>query len=635
MSPKDRQKKLVEYLEIIDEWSTVKDLADVLGVSERTLHSDINTVNKNIKDTGSMIEKKRGVGIKLINHITINDKDNKQEYEQINDRKIQILEMLLIKNMTVTYNDLANELFVSSTSIKNDIDEIKTSLNANTRVKIISDLNGTKITGDENSIREAMIWFNQKVIEKKSLAHYNNMDQIKKVFEEFYQEELVNVAYDILFSFVMNNNSLLSEYYILNTLNVYIVQLHRLVNENLMDQSIMNLTEDDFGDLSDFTSGSSQLLKRASSRLTLEYTQNDIKFLAKYLILNRFEHIPNETTNINFIEGLISYLSDAFGVNFKKDSQLMKELKQHVPPMIYRLKLKVRVENPFTEQIKSEYRETFHTISMAISKFESGLKVEFNDGEVALLAIYFQSAIERQKEHKRILVVCQYGIATSELLVNKLKNELSAAEQIESTSVGELEYYNLDDYELIVSSTNLIKGKNVINVSPLLTNQDIEYIKRKLNSNGEESVEETVDIENIKKFLNKDYIFINAEFNDRESLVAYIDNKLTSDEYIENSYTETLIRRESLGNTDLPNGVATPHGDIDLVNKSLMVIINNNKKIRWNKYFVDKIFILLISKEDTKETKDIMKELYSLINDKNIMSHFKEYLNEVKGDSIK
>ena len=581
------------------------------------------------------MRKKRGVGIKLINHITINDKDNKQEYEQINDRKIQILEMLLIKNMTVTYNDLANELFVISTSIKNDIDEIKTSLNANTRVKIISDLNGTKITGDENSIREAMIWFNQKVIEKKSLAHYNNMDQIKKVFEEFYQEELVNVAYDILFSFVMNNNSLLSEYYILNTLNVYIVQLHRLVNENLMDQSIMNLTEDDFGDLSDFTSGSSQLLKRASSRLTLEYTQNDIKFLAKYLILNRFEHIPNETTNINFIEGLISYLSDAFGVNFKKDSQLMKELKQHVPPMIYRLKLKVRVENPFTEQIKSEYRETFHTISMAISKFESGLKVEFNDGEVALLAIYFQSAIERQKEHKRILVVCQYGIATSELLVNKLKNELSAAEQIESTSVGELEYYNLDDYELIVSSTNLIKGKNVINVSPLLTNQDIEYIKRKLNSNGEESVEETVDIENIKKFLNKDYIFINAEFNDRESLVAYIDNKLTSDEYIENSYMETLIRRESLGNTDLPNGVATPHGDIDLVNKSLMVIINNNKKIRWNKYFVDKIFILLISKEDTKETKDIMKELYSLINDKNIMSHFKEYLNEVKGDLIK
>ena len=66
-----------------------------------------------------------------------------------------------------------------------------------------------------------------------------------------------------------------------------------------------------------------------------------------------------------------------------------------------------------------------------------------------------------------------------------------------------------------------------------------------------------------------------------------------------------------------------------------MVIINNNKKIRWNKYFVDKIFILLISKEDTKETKDIMKELYSLINDKNIMSHFKEYLNEVKGDLIK
>lgn len=634
MSPKERRKKLFEYLEIIDDWMTVKELADNLGVSERTLHTDINIVNESIRESGSAIEKKRGVGVKLIHHIKTELGENSQEVVEIYDRKIQILNMLLVQNDVVTYSELTNEMFVSPTSIKNDLNEIKRNLKTNTNVKIISDSNGTKIVGDESSIREALIWFNQEVIERNTLAYRTNMDQIKQIFKQFYQEELVDVAYDILFSFVLKNNSLLSDYYILNTLNVYIVQLHRLTGKNTLQDTNFRLRKEDFGDLTDFTTGSSELLKRASSRLSLNYTQSDINYLAKYLVLNRFEHIPSEATNIKFIEELVNSLSDVLGVNFKNDSQLMKELKQHVPPMIYRLKLRVRAENPFVDQIKSEYRETFHTILLAISKFEAKLDVEFNDDEVALLTIYFQSAIEKQRKNNRILVVCQYGIATSELLVNRLKNELSAADKIESTSVGELEYFNLSDYDLIISSTDLVKGKNVINVSPFLTNQDIEFIKNKLNIKDKLSAQSDFEIENLYNYLNSYYIFEEAEFDDRESLLEFINTRLIAENYIDSKYMDTLIHRETIGNTDLPSGVATPHGDIERVNQSLIVIINNKKKIKWNKYFVDKIFVLLISKEDTMETKKIIKELYALINDKKIMNNFKEYLVEVKGDLI-
>ena len=630
MSPNERRRKLFEYLEIINEWITIKELAKNLGVSERTVHTDIENLNENLINTGSIIEKKRGVGIRLLKHIKIKDKKQGKKINEVDDREIKILDLLLIQNEVVTYNSLSNLLFVSPTSIKNDIEEIRELLDKNTNVKVKSNKDGTRIQGNEVAIREALLWFNQYIIEKQVLINKSNMKRIKQIFKQFYIKEIIDVAYDILFSFVKNNNSLLSDNYFLNILNIYIVQIHRLTMGKDIDQIDIQINEEDLGNLVDFTSGANELLQRASARLSFDYSKKEIDFLAKHLVINRFEVIPHEAVNNQFIEELVSHLSDALDVDFNHDKQLMNELKQHVPPMIYRLKLQTRLENPFVEQIKNEFGQTFHTIWFTINNFESDLDLEFNDEEVALLTIYFQSAIEKQRINKRILIVCQYGIATSELLVNRLKNELSSNNTIESASIGELEYFDLEKFDLVISSTDALKGENIINVTPFLNAQDIDYITEKLNTVTTETANSQLSIKDIYKYLNSEYIFTETEFEDREKLLEFINKKLIKDKYVHEDYMDSLIHRESFGNTDLPEGVAIPHGNIHLVNKSLIILINNKNKIRWNKYYVDKFFILLINKEDTNATKKIMRELYALINNKSIIFNFADFLNEVK-----
>lgn len=634
MSPNERRKKLFEYLEIIDEWTTIKELSNNLEVSERTIHTDIEKISESLIGTESAIEKKRGVGVRLLNHIKIENSKPPQKNIKIDDRKIKILDLLLIQNKVVSYNDLSKLFFVSPTSIKNDIEEIKKKLDANTNVKIISNINGTKIQGDEVEIREALIWLNQYIIEKQTLMNKSNIKHIKQIFKQFYIKEIIDVAYDILFNFVKKNNSLLADYYFLNTLNVYIVQIHRLTMGKTIDQIDIKINTEQLGDLVEFTSGSSELLKRASSRLSLNYSKEEVSFLAKHLILNRFEVIPSESIDNQFIEELLNHLSVTLDIDFKQDKQLMKELNHHVPPMIYRLKLGVRSDNPFVEQIKNEFGQTFHIIWLAINNLETRLDFEFNDDEVALLTIYFQSAIERQRTKKRILVVCQYGIATSELLVNRLKNELSATNTIESASIGELEYFILEDFDLVISSTDELQGENVVNVPPFLNAQNIEYIKGKLDTDSIETTQDQIKLKYIYKYLNAKYIFSEAEFESREELLCFLDDKLVQGRYVQKNYTDSLIHRESIGNTDLPEGIAIPHGDIQLVNKSLVILINNKKKIRWNKYFVDKFFILVINKEDIHESKKIMKELYAIINNENTMVNFIDFLNKVKEEII-
>ena len=371
MSPKERRKRLCEYLEIMDGWVTIKELANNLGISERTVHSDIEQLNESLQEVESTIEKKRGVGVRLVNHVKASKTEQIVNVEEIMDRKILILAKLLVQSKVVTYVDLAEEYFISPTSIKNDFDEIRSLLNEHTTVQLVSDLNGTRIVGNESSVREALIWFNQDVLATTSSIQRSNVEKLKEIFQQFYGDNLVNVSYDILLNFVINNYSLLSDYYIFNTLNVYIVQLHRIKMGYQMDSCQQDIRDIDFANLEEYTSGASQLLSRASSRLSFEYRDTEVSFLSKYLILNRIEQLPSEASNQRFIEQLIFHLSEALGVDFTSDEKLLKQLKQHVPPMIYRLKLRINVDNPFVGQIKNEYRQTFHTIMLAISKFET------------------------------------------------------------------------------------------------------------------------------------------------------------------------------------------------------------------------------------------------------------------------
>src|SRR5699024_7256420 len=227
------------------------------------------------------------------------------------------------------------------TSIQNSIENIKKKLVTNTNIEIISDNKGTKIKGNEISIREAMIWFNQYVFTRYVVSDNTDTNNQRKILEYFYSKKIVDVAYNILFEFAKKNNTLISDYYIFNTLNIYIVQLHRLTNSKKIRNDIF-LGTDKMSNVETYTLGANELLDRAASRLLFSFSKAEIKFLSKYLILNRFEAMPIEESFEQLIRELINSLSEILKIDFSNDRQLKKELMQHVPPMIYRLKYKIK-----------------------------------------------------------------------------------------------------------------------------------------------------------------------------------------------------------------------------------------------------------------------------------------------------
>ncbi|AND80380.1 hypothetical protein A0O21_01405 [Streptococcus pantholopis] len=612
-----RQKQVLDILESQNDFTTAAQLAKICGVSQRTVFSDLEKIEKYIQQSGQYFERRRGVGIAVRNlKEPLSVKEDAVEWDvyDIVTRRIEIMRMLLFDEKKVSFNSLSDQFLVSKTSITRDFDVIMKILSVSSDIKLQKGSHGTQLVGSENDIQKAYLQFNRYIISNSDLYLNDSVQQKVSCLEKYYGEKVVKVATSILYSYVRENINAISDYYVQNVLSIFIILLYRLLNGHHLQ------TEEEY--ISDhqtsfYRESAVKLLHKASLRLKFSYSNADVSYLSNQLISNRFEEINTDVVNNDLVSDIIEQISHALNVNFEQDRQLVKQLGQHISAMIYRLKTKNTIENPFTDQVKVEFSMTFNTIWLVLSRYEEQLEIAFNEDEIAFLTIYFQAAFERIKMNKKILIVCEMGIATSELLLNRIKNNIPSFDAIEISSVEELAHLDLSDFDLIISTVDVdIAAANVVQVSPFLTKKDIEAIKEAgyIPSSTAQAAEKPA-LTSLKKRLSDRLIFVDTPFSTKKDVLDKIGQYMLKADIVTEPFIENLHQREKIGGTDLPQGVAVPHGYPKNVNETYVVIVKNQKKIKWKRYYVDLIFIVCIAAKDTGEARGLLADIYHLIDE--------------------
>ena len=620
-----RQKELLELLAQQSDFQTVEYFASKLGVSKRTTHSELRIIEDYLQSSGEYLEKKRGVGIAIKRFKEVEAIEEKKESSDIYNtfnRRVEIMNILLFNEKVVSFNHLSDSFMVSKTSIIKDFEFIMKILNVGSRIKLCSDIHGTSLVGSEEDIQKALLQFNRYLLNNSELYDEDFAEKIK-LLDTYYGESLINVCSNILYTYIRENVNAISDYYVQNILNIFIILVFRIAKGHHIEE----LKRTDASETTIFFEESAvRMLHKAALRLELTYTNEDVHYLSLQLISNRFEPLPEEEVDEVIVERLLSRVSAALNINFASDQKLEEQLKNHIPPMIYRLRSNNKTENPFTSQIKNEFSLTFNVIWVVLSEYEQELGISFNEDEIAFLTMYFQAAIERARMNRKILIVCQMGIATSELLINRIKNVLPSLDTFEVASVAELEQMPLNEYDLIISTIKVdIPKKQVILVSPFLTKEDIERIKQSdLLPKAENNVLKLVRAHHLMKFVDKDFVFVNTDFSSKEELIEQVGEVLIENGFVTQQFIQTVQEREEMGSTDLPTGTAVPHGNSTCVNQTIIVLVKNKKKFKWNKYYVDLVFLICIAKQDTFQTRNILADIYNIIDSNEQLKQLRE-----------
>lgn len=164
-----RQQKLLHLLMQEEEALTGADLASVLQVTSRTIRSDVKMLADKLQENGANIVLKRGQGYELIiedykyfrpflQDAIVRNEDYAVPADPA-ERMDYMLRRLLLSDEYIKVEQLVKELYISETSVKNGLREVKKVLR---RFSLDLDKRpnyGLKITGPEAKMRICMAEF--------------------------------------------------------------------------------------------------------------------------------------------------------------------------------------------------------------------------------------------------------------------------------------------------------------------------------------------------------------------------------------------------------------------------------------------------------------------------------------------
>ncbi|WP_057764094.1 BglG family transcription antiterminator [Cytobacillus praedii] len=621
-----RQAKLLDFLSKTEEYLPAKQYADYLNVSERTIFNDLDKLEIFCKKYNLVIDKKQNQGIKLIGDtsssngfiqkVITNHKAKERDALSSLERQILIAKWLLINSQTVTYQSLSLDLYISSSSIIKDINRIRSFMDE--ELQLVSNAKGTRVNGNEIAIQRTIKRFAYYLIEKE--LNNNSLSTFAHILEPLFDKKIIKAVYDAVIEFLSVMENSISEQYIKSLF----ISILILTERSYRGFHLTKLPEIQLEGAEYLTNYplAIEMCSKISSELQFEFTELEHHFLSNQLFAHRIQVKINnkqvEKLISEDIKDMIRGVSRAIEIDLKEDDRLFDSLIYHVFPMIYRLKSAINVYNPLLNEIKNNYGVLFRIIWYSMEKLEKKYDIKLTDDDVAFITIHFQVAIERKNQMSQILVVCQSGLVTSDLIIHRIKNLLPSNIQFRLIAKPLLKSEDLSKVDFIISSVQLEEQTcPVVYVSPLVRDSDLKkiyayYLKYSSKNRKQEDVVLTPHL--ISKYINSRYMFINEEVKSKEDCLNKMIQRLEEDQIVKSSFKQSVYERERLGNTIVQGWAAIPHAMSTMANETKISIMTTKQPINWNnETYVSFVILLAVAEEDLNQVRCLLTHLYKII----------------------
>lgn len=612
-----RQKDIVLSLIKAKEPVSAEWIAKELGVSDRTIRTEIKELQSQCSSLGIMIESVRSKGylLKVTDYevfdkeFTPNTSDVKDEtqsdFSDQANRVLYILKRFLLEKEPIKLESLEEDLFVSKPKIQNDLKIVREILESYDLKLVSRPHYGTQAEGNEYMKR---LCFSNYILSRNSNLNIDsNSFQLlnEKLFEKIketiikkvneYKIEISDIALENLATHITIGCKRIEEGFVIEYLE------HELTGKYPFERIVAN-----------------EIVKEVEGFTGLEFPKSEIDYIIVHLLGTKLIHKNTLDEFGKFdelgtiIHCMLERLKTELNWDFNDDSEFIQALSLHIRPAMNRLRYNMNIRNPLLDEIKRKYPSAFEGAAIASRCIEEYLEIEVGEHEIAFIALHIGVALERmktrQKKTKRVIVVCASGVGSAKLLYYRLQNEFKDEIDIVATT----NYYQLKEYDLsaidFIISTIPIKediGLPVKVVNTFLGEGDIENIRVGLSSvKGHEE----------KNYLDASRVFIHKDFQDKESVIRFMCEELYKQRLVSKGYVNSVFEREALAPTNFGNLVAIPHPLTPVTEETFWTVCTLKKPIEWtDKHMVQFICLLNIRKEPEDDLDKMYKRLLALL----------------------
>ena len=597
-----------------------EEICEQLDIAPRTLRNDLKKYKSIFSENGVTLISKPGVGY----YFEIFDQDlyfrfiqdliKKETQDQHlipvypEERINYLIKSLLGTDNYIKIEDLEEELFVSRSTLTNDLKDVRERLEYY-HLDIENKPNyGMKIIGEE---------FDKRACISK---YYFNTDSYDDVILNTEKNKNKEIIKKLLYDTIIENNFTLTDIGFQN-LVIHIMILLMRMDKSAEDDTIEPIyksleDEKEFGI-------ACLLIEKLQNEFKVKFPKKEIYYITIHLLGKKSMQYNNDTLLISketqeLLNYIFEHIKQNFQLDFSQDMELFRFLSLHFQPMMNRLKYGLYIENPLIDKIKNENHLAFEIALYAGSIIKEIKKYDVSVNEVGYIALHFALAIERVQEKvksKNVIVVCASGAGSSQILLYKLKqkfknyiNEIKVAKLYELLDIDQNKY----DYIISTVPINFKINIPIINVQDFLTEEDVGLV-RNIFTEAEN------DYSFINKYFKEELFYKDLIGTTKEEVLRNMCDSVHKVMDIPKDFYQLVIQREEMASTEFGNNIALPHPIKPITNSTFVAIGMLKKPMKWEKLQVKFIFLISTQKDSTESLSLFNESITALVFNKKAM----------------
>lgn len=634
-------------------------------VSERTIRNDLIQINRYLKKSSNSEVYIKNRFLLCENIGIFSDKlkgINLNNYTLDNDERITLsIYFLLLANDYTTTNHLSDILMVSQSSIFNDIDFIKNDIDRYNLNLETSPGKGLLIRGEETDIRSLFY----DIIDTKYylISILENTSHGDPIIASYLDTK--NYIYEIIGEVEHKHSIIFSEDSFNNLYNYLVYTIYRIRNKRTISNlSLYNNT----------IKISDDIIRLCEERYKIIINVSERGMIDKLIKSLEYKYIGNNISNTiesQFLSRyIIDYVSDEISIPLFMDYTLYESLSLHLE----RIKNNNYIGEPidYDEEILNliiNNRRMYDVVRESLKNTDEYFKGLLTQNEIYYIIIYLYISIERLLNQiikdLNIVIVCNSGIGTSQLMSLKLK-DLFGFNNIKNITSRQLDDSVIETADLILSTVSLpIDTSYYVKVSPVITpknaslitslifeigNSKLREIKNSKESSFifnslDEEGKENLEAKRIDYYLTKENIILDAEVEDWRDSIRFAGNILLKRNKISKPHIDEMIQNiEDYGPyVVIKKGLALPHVEVladEFDTSFLLLRLKNPVAYGVEKLDPIKYVCILVARQNKDHIKALfdfnnivsnekfMKKLDSATSPKDVEVLIKEFIYE-------
>lgn len=617
MALNKRQERIIAMMNDANEWITGKELSKLLNVSDRTIRSDMDAINRYYNE--NLIESNLRYGYHLNAEVfrTLDIELAEPIPQTPQERCVYIIQELLFEKNELNLLSLQDKVFVSEYSIDNDIKRIKKMIEPYPELKLVRSKNYIHLEGAEESKRKLY----KDLLAEETQGNFLNLNNLAALYKDF---DLLLVKDILEATFDKHNYHVREMAFPMLMIHVGIA-IERIIRRNYIQTDRKN---EELKQSQEYKIAQ-EFFANAAKKIRIEIVEDEVALLALLLMGKKGTNYTKDLVQMThqslssdeIVEGMLEVIHRDFDIDFCQDSDLKIGLKMHMQSLMERQMKHMEVSNVYLQEIKRKYPLVFEMGIRVARYLEEQLGEEINENEIGFLSLHLGSAFERANlsGKYRVVMIYPHDQALSNMCVRKVENRFGER-------MGIVECLNFFEEK----SIQRIKPDLILTTLPLKHDLDITTIQISLfvNLEDESRIFQALNLldkkrfqkefqEGIKGMIEPEFFYTDLNVSSSEEVINYMCDRLHTAGYTPENFKESVLKRETMSATSFTYSFAVPHSFDVLSIKSNISVAILKKPIAWGAFDVKLVILLAINEEDRYMLKMFFDWLSNAVSDAN------------------